>query len=452
MVMNTLNVELPEGFKMTELGPLPKEWEVVRVGDVFEFSRKPRNLQVSKDDLIPFIPMESISEESQSIKSWQQRKYSEISSGSFVFKNDIIIAKITPSFENEKQAILDNLPMDFGYATTEIWALHPKDKQAITQHLYNYIKLHPIRISLARKMEGSTGRKRLSRHVLENLLIPLPPLSEQRKIAAVLSSIQEAKEKTEAVISAAKGLKKSMMKYLFTYGPVPVTDAENVPLKETEIGIVPEEWEVIGIKEVIDLRRGVSWRKAEANKEGIGIPVIGIPNIKEDGSIDFANTYFLNKNVKKEKLLQEGDILFVGSSGSIRHVGRNLLIRELPENTFTYASFTFLGRVKQGKAISKFIYYLLNSSHVNFEKYARRASDGKYNFQLTQFKNEQKLPLPPLPEQQKIAFILSAIDEKIEAEESKKQALEDLFRSMLHNLMTAKIRVNNLKIDIDEEL
>jgi len=71
---------------------------------------------------------------------------------------------------------------------------------------------------------------------------------------------------------------------------------------------------------------------------------------------------------------------------------------------------------------------------------------------LTQFKNEQKIPLPPLSEQQKIASILSAIDEKIEAEESKKQALEDLFRSMLHNLMTAKIRVNNLKIDIDEEL
>ncbi len=57
------------------------------------------------------------------------------------------------------------------------------------------------------------------------------------------------------------------------------------------------------------------------------------------------------------------------------------------------------------------------------------------------------LPLPPLPIQQKIASILSAIDSKIEAEENKKKALEELFKSLLHNLMTGKIRVNNLKLN-----
>ena len=58
-----------------------------------------------------------------------------------------------------------------------------------------------------------------------------------------------------------------------------------------------------------------------------------------------------------------------------------------------------------------------------------------------------KIPLPPLPTQQKIASILSAIDAKIEAEENKKKALEELFKSLLHNLMTGKIRVNNLKLN-----
>ena len=56
------------------------------------------------------------------------------------------------------------------------------------------------------------------------------------------------------------------------------------------------------------------------------------------------------------------------------------------------------------------------------------------------------VPLPPLPVQQKIASILSAIDEKIEAEENKKKALEELFKSLLHNLMTAKIRINQLEL------
>ncbi|HQJ19925.1 MAG TPA: restriction endonuclease subunit S, partial [Bacteroidales bacterium] len=199
---------------MTELGPLPEEWEVVRLGDVFEFSRKPNNLKINKDDLIPFIPMEMISDTNQSIKSWEEKRYSEITSGSFVFKNDIIIAKITPSFENGKQAILDKLPLDYGYATTEIWALHPKNENVITQYLYYYLKVDPIRVNLAEKMEGSTGRQRLPKHVLENFALPLPPLPEQQKIAAVLSAVQEAKEKTEAVIDATKALKKSMMKHL----------------------------------------------------------------------------------------------------------------------------------------------------------------------------------------------------------------------------------------------
>ena len=59
-----------------------------------------------------------------------------------------------------------------------------------------------------------------------------------------------------------------------------------------------------------------------------------------------------------------------------------------------------------------------------------------------------KIPLPPLSTQQKFASILSAIDQKIEAEENRKKALEDLFKTLLHNLMTAKIRVNNLEVGV----
>jgi len=62
--------------------------------------------------------------------------------------------------------------------------------------------------------------------------------------------------------------------------------------------------------------------------------------------------------------------------------------------------------------------------------------------------SQLQIPLPPLPVQQKIASILSAIDAKIEAEENKKKSLEKLFKTLLHNLMTAKIRVNHLEIKV----
>jgi len=204
----------------------------------------------------------------------------------------------------------------------------------------------------------------------------------------------------------------------------------------TELGPLPKEWEIINLDEIIDLKRGISWRKEEANKEGNGIPVIGIPNIKENGIIDFIDTYFLTKDIPVDKMLRINDILFVGSSGSIKNIGRNVLIREIQKNKFTYASFTFLGRVDPLKANSEYIFYLLNSPMVDYNKYARRASDGKYNFQLTQFKNEQKLPLPPLPEQQRIADVLSAVQEAKEKTEAVIDATKALKKSMMKHLFT----------------
>jgi len=229
-------------MKEKELGHFPIDWNKKKLSELFDFSIKPRGLNINDSDNIPFIPMESISEYSNKLKGWTIKKYKEISSGSFVFKGDLIIAKITPCFENAKQAILDNLPSKYGYATTEVWAIHPKNNGADKEFLFYYLKVSSVRKKLAQKMEGTTGRQRLPRHVLENLLIPNPPLAEQKKIAAVLSAVQEAKEKTEEVIKAAKELKKSLMKHLFTYGPMSIKEAEKVKLKETEIGMIPEDW------------------------------------------------------------------------------------------------------------------------------------------------------------------------------------------------------------------
>ncbi len=213
-------------LKDTEIGPIPEEWEVVRLGDVFEKTRKPRSLSISADSEIPFIPMEIVSENKKRVSGWTMKKFSDISSGTFVFKNDLVIAKITPSFENGKQAILDNIPMDFAYCTTEVWAYHPKDEEKITtDFVYNYIKIDTIRSSLADKMEGTTGRKRLPKSALDTLLVPLPPLPEQQKIAEILSAIDEKIEAEERKKRALEKMFKTMLHNLMT-GKVRVKDLD----------------------------------------------------------------------------------------------------------------------------------------------------------------------------------------------------------------------------------
>ncbi len=214
-----------EEQKETEIGLIPKSWKVVRLERVVEFSRKPRNLRIKENDEIPFIPMELIPD-SGKYAGWLMKKYSEISSGTFVFKDDIIVAKITPSFENGKQALLTNLPMEFGYATTEVFAFHPKDEDIIREYIFEYLRLPRIRSDLTSKMEGTTGRKRLPRNALENLLIPLPPLEEQKQTAHILSVVDKKIEVEQKRKQSLKELFKTMLHKLMS---------GEIRLKEVEV-------------------------------------------------------------------------------------------------------------------------------------------------------------------------------------------------------------------------
>jgi len=224
-------------LKETKIGEIPEEWEVVRIKDVYEFSKKPTNITISEDDELPFIPMEYISEENETVNGWELKKRKEFSSGSFAFKNDLVIAKITPSFENGKQAILSNIPMDYCYLTTEIYALHPKDDRSSNKHLYDYLKQEKIRREMAGKMEGTTGRQRLPKTVVANQLIPLPSNSEQKKISEIFKILDERVENERNEITALKHLFNSMLENLMT-GTIRVKDLNLNKLQSMEVELL----------------------------------------------------------------------------------------------------------------------------------------------------------------------------------------------------------------------
>lgn len=120
---------------------------------------------------------------------------------------------------------------------------------------YLFYRLGYSKADLEQRSSGSTF-KSINKGVLHNFPIVLPPLPEQRAIAHVLGGVQQAKASTEKVIAAARELKRSMMAHLFTYGPVPVDEADQVPLKESEAGVVPEHWELERLSDLADIVRG----------------------------------------------------------------------------------------------------------------------------------------------------------------------------------------------------
>ena len=200
----------------------------MRFGDITAFTKKPRDLRYSEYNEIPFVPMELIPIAKLFSEEFILKTNDELKSGTYFEPGDILLPKITPSFENRKQCIIKELPTPFGIATTEVIPIREVEGVSDISYLFYYLLLPNVRISLAGKMQGTTGRQRLSKDALVNLQIPLPPLPEQRAIAALFQAIDE---KVAALEQEAKHLDElfhAMLDELMTgkRSAVPLIDTE----------------------------------------------------------------------------------------------------------------------------------------------------------------------------------------------------------------------------------
>jgi len=224
-LMNKLFTEGLHGEeqKETEIGLMPKSWGVERVAEVYNFTKKQNKFDIKQHKKIPFIPMEYISEQQRIVDKYDLKE--KISSGTFVLKGDLIVAKITPSFENGKQGIVDNIPFEFVYATTEVWPIHNREGESNINFLHYYLKKPDIRNEIAGKMEGSTGRQRVPKNVLENLKIPFPRYVEQGEISGIFISLDVKISQVESKKQTLQDLFKTMLNQLMT-GKIRVKDLD----------------------------------------------------------------------------------------------------------------------------------------------------------------------------------------------------------------------------------
>ncbi len=413
----------------------PDDWKVRRIGDVFNFTRKPRGLDLSKNgDIIPFFPMNRIPLRGIHVSEFNPKPLAKLGSGTYVENGDLMVAKITPSFENGKQAILE-IATDFAYATTEVIPMRGRAGESDTLFLFFYL-LHPeVRSDLAGKMEGSTGRQRLSKAVLGDRLIPLPPFPEQKKIAHILSTVQRAIEAQEKIIQTTTELKKALMHKLFTKG------LRNEPQKQTEIGPVPENWEVATIEEhCIASAFGPRFSSALYSPDG-NILTLRTTDMEDDGRIDYNTAPKVRIDYSKfeKHYLRDGDVV-VSRSGTcgIASVFEGYSMPVLP------GAFLIRLRMKP-KVQPAFLRHYINSP-VGRPCVLQLAQGAiQKNISGTRLRG-LTIPVPPLAEQTAIAETVKTIDQKLENHRSKQKTAKDLFRTLLHELMTANIRVGKINL------
>ncbi|RYZ78138.1 MAG: restriction endonuclease subunit S, partial [Proteobacteria bacterium] len=168
-------------------------WQSVKLGDIAQLN--PRFTGNAKpDDIVSFVPMSSVSELTKSILREEERTFSEVSKGYTPFHSgDIILAKITPCFENGKLA-LANTSHHYAFGSTEFHVMRTDAEKLYNGYLFNYLKQPWIISEGSRKMTGSAGQRRVPRNFLESLEIPLPPLQEQKRIAAILDKADDLRK------------------------------------------------------------------------------------------------------------------------------------------------------------------------------------------------------------------------------------------------------------------
>ena len=219
-----------EPRKQTEIGEIPESWETMRLAEAVTFTKKPRDLRYSEYNEIPFVPMELIPIAKLFSEDFILKTNDELKSGTYFESGDILLPKITPSFENGKQCIIKELPTPFGIATTEVIPIREMEDVSDKSYLFYYLLLPDVRTLLAGKMQGTTGRQRLSKESLVNLEIPLPPLPEQRAIANIFRAIDKKTDALEREVELMDELFHAMLDELMTgkRSAVPLIDAKSL--------------------------------------------------------------------------------------------------------------------------------------------------------------------------------------------------------------------------------
>ena len=290
-----------------------------------------------------------------------------------------------------------------------------------------------------------TTIKGVPRDDLLRLNIAVPPLPEQRAIAQILRTVQRAREATEAVIAATRELKKSLMRHLFTYGPVPVDQADQVSLKETEIGPVPEHWRVVTLNEISSgaLRNGIFIKRP---KWGSGLRYLNVADTYKSAVADVTQLTRIDVTPVPPLVfrVRNGEIVFVRSSLKREGVAMACTVPVFNE-PILFDCHLIKVPIDTKAAAPRYVVEYCRSSLGHPRLIALSKSTTMTTIPQSNL-GGFAMPLPLLAEQVGIANTLEALDRKLDVETQRRTALDALFKSLLEHLMTGRVRVSDAEL------
>ena len=280
----------------------------------------------------------------------------------------------------------------------------------------------------------------LNRNSVYGTEVKIPSPREQGKIAAVLWKLQRAIATQDRLIATTRDLKQSAMQRLFTHG------LRGEPLKETTIGPMPESWQLLSLGDLGRIGNGSTPKKTHPEYWLHGkTPWLTSGKIHE--GIIFQADQFVSDIAVNEchlPLVPAGSLL-VAITGQGKTLGNAALV----DFDTTINQHLAYVRFEHKDAHAAFVYQFMRSRYEELQAVGRAGGSTKAALTCA-FLRDFPIPFPSEDEQREIAAALTTIDRKLAHHQKKRAALNDLFQTLLHKLMTGEIRVADIDIDTSE--
>ena len=276
-------------------------------------------------------------------------------------------------------------------------------------------------------MASQTTQANISATVLKEYLVDIPPLPEQKKIASILTSVDEVIENTQKQIDKLQDLMKATMNELLTKG------IGHTEFKDSELGRIPKSWEVKSLSEVT-LKIGDGIHSTPKYSHDGSFPFINGNNLV-DGIIKLGkSTKFVDENeFNKQRTRLGDDTILMSINGTIGNLavyrGEDVVLGK------SSAYLTFINDFEL-----TFAYYLLSSDRVQGYFEDELTGTTIRNLSLKTIRNTP-IAVPPISEQNAISNVISSIDSSSNSIQQKLSQTQSLKKSLMQDLLTGKVRV-----------
>jgi len=422
-------------FKETEVGEIPEEWNIKRIREVIKLFEN----GIWGDD-----PIESV-ESYPIIRSTEMTHEGKIDFSNIAFRmiprdkvnryrledGDILIVGSSGSPHLIGRAALFKSLDDKNTYLFSNFLIRIRVRDINSQFLYYFLNSSKYYRLLRCIQQTSTGLRNLPKKEFTRIKLPIPPLTEQRKIAEIFSTIDQAIEEVDGSITSTGQLIKGLMQELLTNG------IGHKEFKETEIGKIPKEWEIRKIVDLFKVKTGTtpSTEQKEYWNNGHINWITPADMSKLNGKL------FIENSERKitEKGLRETNLTLMPNGSIIistrAPVGYVAVVKD--KTTFNQGCKGLIPKSIKGINLIFYTYYLLSR-----KSFLEHSSSGSTFKELSKRALEDFIvPLPPFPEQRKIAEILSTIDERIQLLKEKRNKLKRIKKGLMNDLLTGRKRV-----------